>query len=187
MIYFTGSDIFYAFFASLVFGNISGILYSVFFLIVRWGRIFLKIPFVVLFSKRTSLYAPKVLNSQNSIATHAFDFLFFVIWGFLYLCLSFSVLDGFFRMYMLLLVLIAFYLAYKTFGRLSIKILNASFDLCYSIVFSVIYIFLFPIRWIIHLSISLALPPIIRFCDYIKVLYSSKLQKSKISDIEKIY
>ncbi len=129
---------------------------------------------------------PKGNRSSRKLSREIFDFFSFLIFGIAFIVINYLVLDGVFRVYFFIFVLIFFLIAKKTLGSAFSIAYSRAFDFLYKRIFVLISLFILPlyklIRKITELIKKITSP--IR-CKIFE-LRSQSLTRKKLLEIEKI-
>lgn len=187
MKFFEFKEILLAVFCSAAFGGIFGGIYPSFNLVLEGIISIFRLP-VSLFQKslKTIVSSFKKSNGhlqKSKYRRDIFDFIYFLILGFGYALLTYLLLDGIFRLYMLVFFAVGFVFSKKTLGAFFERILTLVIKLVYIISTFVLFAFVFPIK---HIS-GLFVLPIFKALYRLFSKYRSKaLLSKKIRRIKKL-
>ena len=149
MKYFELVDVLRAVIVSFFYGAVFGGVYSSYNAITDGVCRFFLLPLSVLSASGISEMQredEKKGKRRFKARQNASDFVFFLILGFSYILMTYILLDGIFRVYVLLLFLIGFFLSRKTLGALFEKVFKFLFDIAYKLSFVAFYVLVFPLK-----------------------------------------
>lgn len=180
-------EIVFAILSATVFGAVFGGLYKSFSSILLMCACFFKrIPSLIFVSSPSELSSPLTSRKKSGLLQNTFDFLFFSVFGFLYIILVYLALDGVFRLYMLCFSLFGFFISKRTLGSLLERIILAGLFYLFKILFFAIYVLLLPIKHTIIFIKKLLMPPLNSFRRIIAMRRSQKIFNRKIKEISEI-
>ena len=164
MMFFEFSEFTYSSVFSLILGALFGGIYSSFNLFVEWVLSIIGIPrriFLAVNFKALNVCSKN--NIKSKVAIHFCDFSFVVIMGLCFILLTYIMLDGIFRLYMLIFFVFGFCFSKRTLGIFAKRILKKIFDFIYSFLIRVSYVLIFPLKFFSRIFI-------VPICKYIVCL-----------------
>lgn len=161
MIYFAYTDIITAIFAFSSFGMLSGGIHKSFLIILTGFADTLKIlprAFRRDAFRTFKNHTLKTYNKKTPVAKNISDFFFFGTVSLIYVFVTYIFLDGVFRLYTFIFFILGFWISSKTLNVFFETLLLLLFKSVYKITFFMIYVLLFPLIKLLHLTISFITP-----------------------------
>lgn len=190
MIFYTSTEILISIALFIFFGALCGILYPSLSLIFKWFSKMLSTEIQILKSKHLIAHFAALSSSRNTdngIAKNVYDFIFFLTCGascciFCYVCA-----DGVFRIYTLLLAIVAFFAAKSSIGAFFKYIIYLFLNLIYRAWFSLLSIINVPIKALIKLIRIPAHHIFTKITDSARSYHKRTVVKKKIKQITYVF
>lgn len=194
MNFFTEAEIFYSLFYSVLLGVLYGCIYksSVCILCVFKKTILIPFDALMLSSNFSFVKAKEKAKFRNKLTLtmlekNIFEGILFSLFGLSIILIIYVFLDGVFRFYIILTVVIFFIISAKTIAKGFESILTKINDKLYAIELYIIAIFLLPftkaILFIFNIILKLTAPIKIK----LKIKKSLHIKKRKIKETAKLY
>ena len=175
MIFYTTEQLLISCVLSLVFGAACGVDYPSLSLIFHWFFKIFTAELQVLKSRKLILCNSLTLSQTQHLGfvNELYDFLFFSFCGVLFCVLCYISSDGFFRVYLLALAVLTFFLSKNTLGALFKSIIYLLLNFIYRAWIILVSLLNIPIKFLAVVLLKFLSPP----CKKIKHLFHLRHQR----------
>ncbi len=184
MRFFTVIEIYRSMFFSVIIGSIFGCLY------IASENLLISLKKFLLIFKAVYLRHSKKEIIKNDIVKlsgflkNIYEFILFITLGVCVILVSYTELDGVFRLYVIFFVLLSFMLSKSLFGVVFIKIYTYIFNKIYGLLYEILYYFSKPLYFVFSLLLRFYINISVPVKRKHNSILNNKIKKRKIREIK---